>query len=299
MRRSSGICGPIFRRMKSRSTIVAPARRSITLGDLWRDLLMPTGSEPADRARDAPRYQCASWPPMSIPRHDDLSARQPGGVCVSCCCWPLRQGRARQRLAASSRRCSVERCQLDIGSRFSIARREALCDRLDAARRRGRAGGSKVGARDAHSRSRPTRRRAPTSIRLPADAQEQAARVPPGQPGSRRTYAAIISQAIWHWGFLFHPFGARLARFCLRQQEGRALYWLRQQTAEPGAHRLLRRQGGRRVGLWRWPTTASACTAQAGDGRVTALLIQKPGHSPKPRRPPHRSVQQFELRSRL
>ena len=75
-----------------------------------------------------------------------------------------------------------------------IARREALCDRLDAARR-GRAGGLRGqggGARDAHrpgqgqapeaARRDAARRRAEQSERSgqPADAQEQAARVPPG-----------------------------------------------------------------------------------------------------------------------
>ena len=86
-----------------------------------------------------------------------------------------------------------------------IARREALCDRLDAARRRlearakaraeaerGGLRGQGGGARDAHrpgqgqapeaARRDAARRRAEQSERSgqPADAQEQAARVPPG-----------------------------------------------------------------------------------------------------------------------
>ena len=109
----------------------------------------------------------------------------------------------------------------------------------------------------------------------------------------------------------------------LASEDGRALYRLRPQTVEPvygiikgGArlHRLLAarpRQGGRRVGLGGAGLQLQApAQAQAGDGRVTALLARQadPKARPQPRSlgdpPPHRSVRTHprgfaKLRSRL
>ena len=109
----------------------------------------------------------------------------------------------------------------------------------------------------------------------------------------------------------------------LDSEEGRALYRLRQQTVEPvfgiikaalgftGFSAARPRQGGRRVGLGGAGLQLQApAQAQAGDGRVTALLARQadPKARPQPRSlgdpPPHRSVRTnprgfAELRSRL
>ena len=93
----------------------------------------------------------------------------------------------------------------------------------------------------------------------------------------------------------------------LDSEEGRALYRLRQQTVEPvfGIIKAANFTGFSLRGLdirwpasgtwWRWPTTASPAQAQAGDGRVTALLARQadPKARPQPRSlgdPPNRSV---------
>ena len=180
-----------------------------------------TGSSRAggSSARRTAISGCASWPPMSIPttRSRPFGAGRRLACFRRFCCWPrveACQGSGQRRRQQVRGLCEqaplvtyeragglIDQLKLDIADLMEraaaadgegeddpqalpkeIARREALCDRLDAARGEAQPAGT---AKGKHPKARrdAARRRAEQSERSAdssADAQEQAARVPPG-----------------------------------------------------------------------------------------------------------------------